>query len=318
MRKVIDLSLIYLRFVVTLFKSRSLIYDLALRDIQSKYLGSYLNFLWAFVQPTITILLLWFVFDVGFRVPPVEQYPFVLWLIAGIVPWFFFAESLGNATNSILDYSYLVKKVVFKVSVIPIIKILSALFIHLFFIVFILLAFLAYGYKPRLCNLQIFYYLFATIVLVVGLSWITSSLVIFVKDVGQVVTIILQFGFWLTPILWNVKMVPEKYQILMKLNPAYYITEGYRNSCHVWDLVLGISPMDFRFLDFHGHHFYPRGDHISQTEAALCRCIVTEGFQSEDEKAVGYHGFGTRSRSPIRWQCCDNPRSSPLESLQAL
>jgi len=64
----------------------------------------------------------------------------------------------------------------------------------------------------------------------VGLSWITSSLVIFVKDVGQVVTIILQFGFWLTPILWNVKMIPEKYQILMKLNPAYYLTEGYRNS----------------------------------------------------------------------------------------
>ena len=178
MKKIIDLSLIYLRFVVTLFKSRSLIYDLALRDIQSKYLGSYLNFLWAFVQPTITILLLWFVFDVGFRVPPVEQYPFVLWLIAGIVPWFFFAESLGNATYSILDYSYLVKKVVFKVSVIPIIKILSALFIHLFFIVFILLAFLAYGYKPRLINLQVIYYLFATIVLVVGLSWITSSLVI--------------------------------------------------------------------------------------------------------------------------------------------
>ena len=143
MKKIIDLGFIFLRFVVTLFKSRSLVYNLARRDIQSKYLGSYLNFLWAFVQPTITILLLWFVFDVGFKVPPVEKYPFILWLIGGIIPWFFFSESLGNATNSILDYSYLVKKVVFKVSVIPIIKILSALFIHLFFIVVIFLAFLA-------------------------------------------------------------------------------------------------------------------------------------------------------------------------------
>lgn len=230
MNRIKDLSLLFLRFIVTLFKSRGLVYNLALRDIRSKYLGSYLNFLWAFVQPTVTILLLWFVFDVGFKVPPVENYPFILWLIAGIIPWFFFAESLGNATNSIVDYSYLVKKVVFKVSVIPIIKILSALFIHLFFIVVILLAFLAYGYTPRLCNLQIFYYLFATIVLVVGLSWITSSLIIFLKDIGQVVAMFLQLGFWLTPILWNIKMVPEKYHPLMKLNPVFYITEGYRNS----------------------------------------------------------------------------------------
>lgn len=222
--------LLFLRFVVTLFKSRSLVYSLACRDIRSRYLGSYLNFLWAFVQPSVTILLLWFVFDVGFRVPPVDNYPFILWLIAGIIPWFFFAESLGSATNSILEYSYLVKKVVFKVSVIPVIKILSALFIHLFFIIVIFLAFFAYGYRPRLCNLQIAYYLFAMIVLVVGLSRITSALIIFVKDVGQAVSVLIQFGFWFTPIIWNIKMVPEKYQTLMKLNPVYYITEGYRNS----------------------------------------------------------------------------------------
>jgi ABC-type polysaccharide/polyol phosphate export permease len=230
MNRIKAISLLFLQFIVTLFKCRSLVYNLARRDIQSRYLGSYLNFLWAFVQPTITILLLWFVFDVGFKVPPVGKYPFILWLIAGMIPWFFFAESLGNATNSILEYSYLVKKVVFKVSVIPIIRILSALFIHLFFVVVIFFAFLAYGYSPRWCNLQIFYYLFAMIVLVVGLSWITSSLVIFVKDVGQVVAMFLQFGFWITPILWNIGMVPEKYQSLMKLNPVYYITEGYRNS----------------------------------------------------------------------------------------
>jgi len=230
MNQVRAVSFLFFRFIVTLFKSRSLVYALTRRDIQARYLGSYLNFLWAFIQPTTTILLLWFVFEIGFRVPPVDNYPFILWLIAGIIPWFFFSESLGSATNSILEYGYLVKKVVFKVSVIPTIKILSALFIHLFFIVFIFAIFLAYGHKPRLCNLQIIYYLFATIVLVVGLSWITSSLVIFVKDVGQVVAIFLQFGFWFTPIIWNSRMVPEKYQTLMKLNPVYYITEGYRNS----------------------------------------------------------------------------------------
>ncbi len=225
-----NMGLLLLRFVITLFQSRSLVFNLARRDIQSKYLGSYLNFIWAFLQPTITILLIWFVFEIGFRSPPVDNYPFGLWLITGIIPWFFFSESLGNATNSILEYSYLVKKVVFKVSVIPIIKILSALFIHLFFIAVIVLSFLAYGYRPRFANLQIFYYLFAMIVLVVGLSGITSSLVIFVKDVGQVVAMLLQFGFWITPILWHIKMIPDRYHYIMKLNPVYYITEGYRNS----------------------------------------------------------------------------------------
>ncbi len=225
-----DKLFLLLRFSVTLFRSRHLIYTMARRDIQSRYRGSYLSFLWAFVQPTITILLLWFVFEVGFRTPAVGDYPFILWLLTGIIPWFCFSEGLGNATTSILEYSYLVKKVVFKVSVIPIIKILSALFIHLFFIVVIVLAFLSYGHPPRWCNFQVFYYLFAMIVLLVGLSWITSSLVVFARDVGQVVTVFLQFGFWFTPILWNINMVPQKYQTLMKLNPVYYITEGYRNS----------------------------------------------------------------------------------------
>jgi ABC-type polysaccharide/polyol phosphate export permease len=230
MDRILFFGRLFSRFLLTLFQSRGLVLSLTIRDIRARYLGSYLNFIWAFVQPTVTILILWFVFEVGFKSQPVERYPFILWLIAGIIPWFFFAESIGNATNSILEYSYLVKKVVFKVSVIPIIKILSALFIHLFFIGILFLFFLLYGYKPRWSNLQLIYYLFAMMVLITGLSWITSSLIIFVRDVGQVVTMVLQFGFWMTPILWNVQMVPEKYQNLMKLNPAYYITEGYRNS----------------------------------------------------------------------------------------
>ena len=159
-----------------------------------------------------------------------DNFPFILWLITGIIPWFFFSDSISSATNSIMENSYLVKKVVFRVSVLPIIKILSALIIHLFFIMFIFLMFLIYNYMPNIYNLQVIYYLFATIVLVLGLSWITSSLVIFLRDIGQIVAMVLQFGFWLTPIFWSFKMVPEQYHFIFKLNPVYYIVEGYRNS----------------------------------------------------------------------------------------
>lgn len=224
------------QFLKNLYQSRQLLWSLTKNDFNQRYLGNFLGIAWAFIQPTTMILIFWFVFQVGFKSQPIDDFPFILWLISGMIPWFFFAEALGSATNSILDNSFLVKKVVFRTSLLPIIKIISALIIHLFFIFFMYGMFLYYGYSFELYWLQIFYYLFATIVLVLGLSWITSSVVVFFKDMGQFVAMILQFGFWLTPIFWSMKMVPEKYQYLIELNPMVYIVNGYRDSLiyHKW------------------------------------------------------------------------------------
>ena len=217
-------------FLKAIFQNRALLLSLTKNDFKQRYLGSYLGIFWAFIQPTFTILIFWFVFQVGFKAQPVDNFPFILWLIAGMIPWFFFADALGSATNSIIENSFLVKKVVFRVSIIPIIKLLSAFVIHMFFVLFMFGMFIYYGYQPTVYWLQVFYYLFATIVLLLGLSWITASVVIFFRDVGQLVAMVLQFGFWLTPIFWSLSMVPEKYQFLIKLNPIFYIIEGYRNS----------------------------------------------------------------------------------------
>ena len=151
-------------------------------------------------------------------------------------PWFFFAEGLSSGTNSIIANSFLVKKVVFKVSLLPIISLLSALVIHIFFIFFMFAMYLYYGYSPQWHWIQVIYYLFATIVLLLGISWITSSVVVFFKDMGQFVTMVIQFGFWLTPIFWAMNIVPEKYHWIIELNPMVYIIEGYRNSMiyHTW------------------------------------------------------------------------------------
>jgi ABC-type polysaccharide/polyol phosphate export permease len=223
-------------FLGDIFRSRRLIFELAKKDLQNRYLGSNLGIIWAFIQPAITILIFWFVFQVGFKSAPVGNFPFILWLICGMIPWFFFSESFMSATNSVLDNSYLVKKIVFRVSILPIIRIVSSLFIHLFFVIIIFVMFILYGYMPSIYNLQVIYYLFATIILVLGLSWITSSLVIFLRDLGQIIGILIQFGFWMTPIFWTLKTVPEKYQFILKLNPVYYLIEGYRDSFinHSW------------------------------------------------------------------------------------
>lgn len=225
-----------LEFLKDIYKNRSLLLSLTKNDFKQKYLGNFLGATWAFIQPTATILIFWFVFQVGFKSKPVGEYPFILWLITGMLPWFFFADTLSNATNSILSNSFLVKKVVFRVSLLPIISILTTLIVHLFFIFFMFGMFIYYGYSPNIYWIQVFYYLFALIVLLLGMSWISSSVVVFFKDLGQIIAMIIQFGFWLTPIFWNIGMVPLKFHWIIKLNPIVYIIEGYRDSMinHKW------------------------------------------------------------------------------------
>lgn len=226
-------------FAREVYHSKNLLKSLVKNDFKSRYLNNYLGILWAFIHPTITMLIFWFVFQVGFKSAPVESVPFVLWLIAGMIPWFFITETLSSGTNAVLDNSFLVKKIVFRVSLLPIVKIASALLVHLFFILFMVGMFLYYGFMPNLYWLEIFYYLFCSVVLMLGLTWFTSSVVVFFRDLGQIITMSIQFGFWLTPIFWKLSSVPESYRWIFKLNPAYYIIQGFRDA-----LIFHLSVFD--------------------------------------------------------------------------
>jgi lipopolysaccharide transport system permease protein/teichoic acid transport system permease protein len=227
-------------FLLDLYHNKALLWDLTKKDLKQRYLGSYLGVLWAFIQPTITVCIFWFVFQVGFKSMPVDNFPFILWLVCGMFPWFFFSDAWSGATNSIISNSFLVKKVVFRVTLLPMIQITSALVVSVFFNVMLFIMFVVYGYMPNIYNLQIVYYLFAEVCLIFGLSLITSSLTVFSKDVGQLVGMIMQFGFWVTPIFWSLKIVPDEFHDILKMNPMYYITNGYRdafiNEQWFWDL----------------------------------------------------------------------------------
>ena len=216
--------------ILDIFRNRKLLWQMTKRDFRQRYLGSYLGILWAFIQPTITVLIFWFVFEVGFKAMPVEDFPFILWLVCGMFPWFFISESILSATNSVIESSFLVKKIVFRVELLPIVKIMSALVVHIFFMAILFAMFAIYGYSISIYNVQIIYYFFAMICLSLGISWLTSSLTVFLRDVGQFATMLLQFGFWGTPIFWDLHLIPEKFQFILKLNPAYYLVEGYRQS----------------------------------------------------------------------------------------
>ena len=207
-----------------------MIYQLAKRDFQNRYIGSTLGFVWTILQPLAMVTILWFIFTIGFKAVSVEGVSFAAWLITGITAWNFFSEALNFSTDVFRDYSFLVKKIHFKISILPMVKILSSLMLHFINLAILILILLLTGVPLSLHWLQFIYYLSAMIFLLLGTSWITSSLNVFTKDVSYILGIILQFGFWLTPIFWSLKMVPVKYQVFFKLNPMWYIVEGYRKA----------------------------------------------------------------------------------------
>lgn len=221
---------VFKELLLDLYQNRKLILNLSKNDFKTKFAGSYLGITWAFVQPVVVVIIYWFIFEVGFKSQPMDDFPYLLWLIAGIVPWFFFNEAINNATNSFIEYSYLVKKVVFKISILPVVKVMSAFYVHLFFILFGAVVYIIYGNMPTIYIIQALYYSMCTFVLSIGIVYITSSIIIFFKDLGQIVSILLQFGMWMVPIMYSETMMPEKIRWLLKINPMYYVVEGYRDS----------------------------------------------------------------------------------------
>lgn len=236
----------YLELPIELWKNRGLIFKLAKNDFKTRFAGSYLGIVWAFVQPVITIMVYWFVFEKGLRSADILSkeginIPFVLWLSAGLIPWFFFSEALSSATNALIEYNYLVKKVVFKISILPMIKIISAFFIHAFFVLFLLVLCACYGYYPDIYTLQVLYYSLCMFIFVLALSYATSAIVIFIRDLSQIINIVLQIGVWITPIMWQISILDQSIlQDILKLNPMYYIVEGYRQALFYkegfWDM----------------------------------------------------------------------------------
>lgn len=222
---------------VELYQNRRLIWRLSRNDFKKRYAGSYLGTIWAMVPPIVTVAMYWVVFDRIFGSGPQVTYtggevPYVLFLTAGLVPWFFFSDAVMGGMTSLMEYNYLVKKVVFKVSILPIIKVTAAMFVHIGFSVVLVLIAAFYRYTPTVYTLQLFYYTFCEYVFILGLSYATCAIVLFFRDLQNLISIIMQVGMWATPILWNINTLREKYKPFIKLNPMTYIVEGYRSAVY--------------------------------------------------------------------------------------
>jgi lipopolysaccharide transport system permease protein len=217
-------------FLTELLDKRVLLASLTIRNIKSGYLGSVLGITWILIEPLVYVLLLWFFFTKALKVQPPQGYPFVPWLMTSMCLWNFFTLTLAASTGTFRQHSFLLKRAEFNMSVLPVINIFSGLVIHGIALLILISLLLFSDIHPTLYWLQAFYYLFATAILLLGLCWITSSLSLFIKDVGNVIGVLMQIGFWISPIFWSPETFPKDLRFLVELNPMTYLMEGYRKS----------------------------------------------------------------------------------------
>ena len=213
------------------YDDRKLLFKLAINDCKARFSSSLLGAIWTVLQPLVNMLVIWLVFQVGFKSSNLaDDTPFIVWYMPAFLVWNFFSEATSQGTNSLLEYSYLVKKVNFNVEIIPAIKVMSSALIHLFFIAFIMFVNLCYGLFPTVYYLQVIYYFFCAFMLALALSWLFGAITPFVTDVANLVAIIIQVGFWVTPIFWDPSNMTEISAFILKLNPMYYVCMGYRDT----------------------------------------------------------------------------------------
>jgi lipopolysaccharide transport system permease protein/teichoic acid transport system permease protein len=217
-------------FFKHLVKNKYLIYELTKRDFKSKYISSILGLFWAILEPLAIMVILWFVFGIGLRSGRNMEVPFVTYLITGIMAYTFFGNALSLGVRVLQQYAFLAKKVDFRLSILPVVKILSNLIVHGIIIIVVMIILLLNGIDLSVYWIQVVYYVFALGCLSLGITFATSSIFLFVPDIANILTILIRFLFYFTPIFWDINMMPAEYHFYLKINPLFFIVNGYRDS----------------------------------------------------------------------------------------
>ena len=214
------------------FEYSQQIFKLAKADLVKTYRGAALGWSWAVIKPAVTIFVYWFAFTVGIRGEgkPINGFPYFLWLISGLIPWFYISDMLTQGTDSIRKYSYLVTKMKFPVSTIPTFVSISKMMIHLILLIVMIVIFIMMGYPPTMYLIQLPFYILCSFFFFTVFSLFSSLLSSVSKDFSNLVKSFITAVLWLSGILWNVNTVSQTWlKKLLMLNPVTYIVEGYRN-----------------------------------------------------------------------------------------
>lgn len=208
-----------------IYAYRDMIYSLVRRELRGRYKGSFLGFLWTYINPLCQVVVYSAVFSIIFRVQ-IEK--FYLYLIIGMMPWTFFSSSVQGGSTCVRAQSDMVKKIYFPREVIPISYVTST-FVNMllsFIIVFFAVIVSGWGFHvrvlPYLPLIMIIEYLFT-----LGMTFIVSAITVYFRDLEQIVGVLMMAWIYVTPIMYNMEYVPEKYRSLVVANPMTPIVEIY-------------------------------------------------------------------------------------------
>lgn len=218
-------------FLRNLIERRSLVLQLVRRDFEQRYVGSAVGWLWGLVHPVVLLLSYTFVFSfcLNQKLGPGQvttNYP--LFLFAGMLPWLLFSETVMRSSASLLDQANLITKTVFPAEILPISIFLSSLVSHLMALALVVAAVgvVLNHFSATLIFLPVFVFLLG--LFAVGIGWIAASLQVYLRDTAQVLTVVLTFWFWLTPIFISEDQFPQRVRFLLAGNPLAYIVRAYR------------------------------------------------------------------------------------------
>lgn len=217
----------------SLWGRRDLIWQFTIRDIQSRYRGSYLGIVWSLITPLVTLLVYGTVFSLIFtsRWPGAVQggfLDFALILFCGMIVFNLFSECVSRAPSLIIQNPSYVKKVIFPLEILSVSILGSSLFNAFICLILLLLGVLLSTGKLYWTLIFLPLTFLPLVLFTLGASWLLASLGVFIRDIGNFVTVSLQLLFFITPIVYAASMVPVKLRFFLYLNPLTEIIEEFR------------------------------------------------------------------------------------------
>jgi ABC-type polysaccharide/polyol phosphate export permease len=226
---------IFLQFTRNLYKIRFMLKAMAIRELKVTYVGSFFGFFWAVLNPLCQIAIYGAVFGFFLKGTPPPQYgtkSFFLYLVTGLIPWQFFAQTVGASSGVLLSYRSLVKRAAgFPCEVLPIVSVISNTVSQLVSVGLLFAIVIVFTHRVSPSMFLVLVYLFFAMIMCVGVGWFLSSLTVFLRDVPQVIGLVLTGMFFFLPVVYSPSTIPPNILLVMKLNPMYHVIEGYRLAC---------------------------------------------------------------------------------------
>lgn len=219
-------------FVRNLVERRALVAQLVRRDFEMRYKGSAAGWLWGIVHPLVMLASYAFVFQVCLKqtLPPGSlTRNYTIFMFCGYLPWMLFQETVSRSAGSLVEQSNLITKTVFPSEVVPVSIFLASLIHHLIGVVLVLAGvfYVQQMVSPMIALLPL-YMLFIGL-LAVGVGWVVSSLHVYLRDTGQVLSVVLQLWFWMTPIMITEDLIPKRFHAIIDWNPMAWVVRAYRD-----------------------------------------------------------------------------------------